>query len=199
MARLGKLMKKPFMRFTPKAIIRYLMYLPLNFVPVVGTVIFLVLQGRKTGPMSHARYFQLKKMSAHQQSEFVEQRRGAYTRYVQNDCSYHFQDGADIRCLATELRRRSLRWFLSSVSCLHSPTPAVLHFGLQISRRSGALRLDCEGKLLLQPKTSERVRRRMSFRVDDPREASAVRAMPNIWISMPEPPYLVSRNTYIVF
>lgn len=81
MARLGKMIKKPFMRFTPKAIIRYFMYLPLNFIPVVGTVIFLVLQGRKFGPNSHARYFQLKKMSGHQQSEFVEKRKAAYTSF----------------------------------------------------------------------------------------------------------------------
>jgi hypothetical protein len=58
------------------------MYLLLNFIPVVGTVIFLVLQGRKFGPQAHARYFQLKKMSNHRQREFVEQRRGAYTRYI---------------------------------------------------------------------------------------------------------------------
>lgn len=82
MARLGKLLKKPLLRFTPDAIIRYFMYLPLNFIPAVGTVIFLILQGRKFGPLSHARYFQLKRMSNHQQSEFVEQRRGAYTRSV---------------------------------------------------------------------------------------------------------------------
>jgi hypothetical protein len=79
-ARLGKLIKKPFARFTPKALIRYLMYLPLNFIPVVGTVLFVILQGRKAGPAAHARYFQLKKMSAHQREEFVEQRKAAYTR-----------------------------------------------------------------------------------------------------------------------
>ncbi|KIW04704.1 uncharacterized protein PV09_04437 [Verruconis gallopava] len=81
MARLGKVMKKPFARFTPKAIIRYFMYLPLNFIPVVGTVIFLVLQGRKFGPQAHARYFQLKKMSNHRREEFVEQRKAAYTSF----------------------------------------------------------------------------------------------------------------------
>jgi hypothetical protein len=57
------------------------MYLPLNFIPVVGTVIFIILQGRKFGPTAHARYFQLKKMNKHRQDEFIEQRRGAYTRY----------------------------------------------------------------------------------------------------------------------
>jgi hypothetical protein len=80
MARLGKLIKKPFARFTPKALIRYLMYLPLNFIPVVGTVLFIILQGRKSGPAAHARYFQLKKMSAHEKEEFVEKRKAAYTR-----------------------------------------------------------------------------------------------------------------------
>jgi len=81
MGRLGKLIKKPFMQFTPKAIIRYLMYLPLNFIPVVGTVIFIILQGRKTGPSAHARYFQLKKMTKHRQEEFIEERKGAYTSF----------------------------------------------------------------------------------------------------------------------
>lgn len=33
MSRLGKVIKNPFSKFTPKAIIRYVMYLPLNFIP----------------------------------------------------------------------------------------------------------------------------------------------------------------------
>lgn len=45
MAKLGTLVKKPFAKFTPKAFIRYLMYLPLNFIPVVGSVLFVILQG----------------------------------------------------------------------------------------------------------------------------------------------------------
>ena len=32
-SRLGKIIKSPFSKFTPKAIIRYVMYLPLNFIP----------------------------------------------------------------------------------------------------------------------------------------------------------------------
>jgi len=85
MARLGKLVKKPFAKFTPKALIRYFMYLPLNFIPIVGTVLFVILQGRKFGPQAHARYFQLKQMSAHQKQEFVEKRKAAYTRYILPD------------------------------------------------------------------------------------------------------------------
>lgn len=47
-AKLGKILRSPFDKFSPKAIIRYLMYLPLNFIPVVGTVIFIGLQGANT-------------------------------------------------------------------------------------------------------------------------------------------------------
>jgi len=54
-AKLGKLIKSPFEKFTPKALIRYVMYLPLNFIPLVGTVIFVLLQGRTRGNSVHAR------------------------------------------------------------------------------------------------------------------------------------------------
>jgi hypothetical protein len=77
---MGKIMSKPFARFTPKAIIRYFMYLPLNFIPVVGTVLFVILQGRKFGPTAHARYFQLKQMSKREKGEFIDKRKAAYTR-----------------------------------------------------------------------------------------------------------------------
>jgi hypothetical protein len=38
-ARLGKLMKKPFAKMSPAALIRSVLYLPLNFIPVVGTLV----------------------------------------------------------------------------------------------------------------------------------------------------------------
>ena len=59
-ARLGKLVSKPFQKFTPSAIIRYLMYMPLNFIPIVGTAIFVLLRAKNYGPTLHDRYFQLK-------------------------------------------------------------------------------------------------------------------------------------------
>lgn len=80
-ARLGKLVKKPFQKFTPSAVIRYFIYLPLNFIPVVGTVIFVLLQGKRSGPAAHARYFQLKGWSKSQQEAFVAQNRGGYTSF----------------------------------------------------------------------------------------------------------------------
>ncbi|KAF1965093.1 hypothetical protein BU23DRAFT_585202 [Bimuria novae-zelandiae CBS 107.79] len=81
MARLGKISRKPFEKWSPKAIIRYFMYLPLNMIPVVGTVLFVILQGRKFGPTAHARYFQLKKMDKRQKEEFIEARKAAYTSF----------------------------------------------------------------------------------------------------------------------
>lgn len=80
-ARLGKLVSTPFQKFTPSALIRYLMFLPLNFIPVVGTAVFVTLQGRRVAPSLHERYFQLKGMGKVQRDEFVEARKGAYTRY----------------------------------------------------------------------------------------------------------------------
>lgn len=80
MAKLGKLIKKPFAKFAPKAIIRYLMYLPLNFIPIVGTVMFVILQGRRAGPVAHTRYFQLKEWNGAQREKHIEQHKAAYTR-----------------------------------------------------------------------------------------------------------------------
>jgi hypothetical protein len=55
MAKMGKLLKSPFEKFTPKSLIRYVMYLPLNFIPVVGTVLFVLLQGKSRGNSVHTR------------------------------------------------------------------------------------------------------------------------------------------------
>lgn len=79
--KLGKLASKPFAKFTPAAIIRYFMYLPLNFIPIVGTVLFVILQGRKFGPTAHARYFQLKQMKKEEKDQFVEKRKAAYASF----------------------------------------------------------------------------------------------------------------------
>lgn len=80
-ARLGKLIKTPFAKFSPNAIVRYLLYLPLNFIPVVGTVIFILLQGKRAGPAAHTRYFQLKEWSQRQRQLHIEENRGGYTSF----------------------------------------------------------------------------------------------------------------------
>ncbi|KAI1417159.1 hypothetical protein F5Y13DRAFT_81054 [Hypoxylon sp. FL1857] len=79
--RLGKILKNPFTKFTPKALVRYIMYLPLNFIPIVGTVIFILLQGRARGTSVHGRYFQLKGWSSTQQRDWLERHTGPYTTF----------------------------------------------------------------------------------------------------------------------
>ncbi|KAH6665444.1 hypothetical protein B0J14DRAFT_232201 [Halenospora varia] len=81
MAKLGKLVKSPFQKFTPKAIIRYVMYLPLNFIPVVGTVIFVLIQGKGRGNIVHDRYFQLKKWNNAQRQEWLKENTAPYTAF----------------------------------------------------------------------------------------------------------------------
>ncbi|KAI1423910.1 hypothetical protein F5Y12DRAFT_785731 [Xylaria sp. FL1777] len=80
-ARLGKIIKNPFSKFTPKAIIRYVIYLPLNFIPVVGTVVFIIIQGRTRGKLVHGRYFQLKGWSSSQQQDWLQKHVGPYTTF----------------------------------------------------------------------------------------------------------------------
>lgn len=81
LGRLGKAAKKPFTKLTLRSLVSYFVWLPLNFIPVVGTVVFIFVQGRKLGPGYHARYFQLKNYSAVQRITFVEQNKPAYIGY----------------------------------------------------------------------------------------------------------------------
>ncbi|KAI1823662.1 hypothetical protein F4861DRAFT_509308 [Xylaria intraflava] len=80
-ARLGKVMKNPFSKFTATGLIRYVMYLPLNFIPVLGTIFFIVLQGRQRGTSAHGRYFQLKGWSSSRQRDWLERHSSPYTAF----------------------------------------------------------------------------------------------------------------------
>ncbi|KAJ5281019.1 hypothetical protein N7478_006391 [Penicillium angulare] len=80
-ARLGKLFSKPFSNFKPQALLRSLIFLPLNLIPVVGTVLYILVQGKRVGPGLHARYFQLKGWNSLEREEWVEKNRGAYTGF----------------------------------------------------------------------------------------------------------------------
>jgi hypothetical protein len=48
-------------------------------IPVVGTVLYIAVQGKKVGPGLHARYFQLKGWDSVQRDEWVAKNRAAYT------------------------------------------------------------------------------------------------------------------------
>ncbi|KAL4901459.1 hypothetical protein BDW74DRAFT_170169 [Aspergillus multicolor] len=81
MGRLGKMVKRPFGDGSGviRGMVRSLIMLPLNFIPVVGTVLFVYVSGKKVGPGLHERYFQLRGLNAQERGEFVARRRGAYT------------------------------------------------------------------------------------------------------------------------
>ena len=79
MARLGKVISRPLERFTPQAIFRSLLYLPLNLIPVVGTILYIAVQGKRVGPQMHTRYFELKGWNAREREEWIGKHRGAYT------------------------------------------------------------------------------------------------------------------------
>ncbi|KAL0937993.1 uncharacterized protein CTRU02_207724 [Colletotrichum truncatum] len=81
MQKLGKILKNPFERFSPKALIRYLVYLPLNFIPIVGTGIFILLQGRLTRTSCTDWYFQLKNWSASRRADWLKKNTGPYTAF----------------------------------------------------------------------------------------------------------------------
>lgn len=81
MERLGKVVRSPFERFSVKAVIRYFMYLPLNFIPVVGTLVFIAIQGRNRGKTVHSRYFQLKKWSVSRQTDWLRIHVAPYTAF----------------------------------------------------------------------------------------------------------------------
>ncbi|PYH40580.1 uncharacterized protein BP01DRAFT_351110 [Aspergillus saccharolyticus JOP 1030-1] len=81
--RLGGRLKHPIEKLSPQVLVRSLLYLPLNFVPVVGTIAYVYLQGKRVGPVAHGRYFQLKGWGRKEREAWVEGqgRRGAYTAF----------------------------------------------------------------------------------------------------------------------
>ncbi|KAM0751609.1 hypothetical protein T439DRAFT_324796 [Meredithblackwellia eburnea MCA 4105] len=79
---LGKSLLRPISsRFSTEGLIRYIVTLPLNAIPAVGTLFFLGYNGQTAGPAYHGRYFALKGMSKQERNTFVQQRRGAYTSF----------------------------------------------------------------------------------------------------------------------
>ncbi|KAJ7716659.1 hypothetical protein DFH07DRAFT_862004 [Mycena maculata] len=68
-------------RLSKEGMLRYIVSLPLNLVPMVGTVLFLLYNGSKAGPTFHTRYFQAKGMLPATRQAFVDKRKGAYTAF----------------------------------------------------------------------------------------------------------------------
>ncbi|KZT07247.1 uncharacterized protein LAESUDRAFT_725152 [Laetiporus sulphureus 93-53] len=72
---------KPLQILSKDGLFKYLLTLPLNFVPAVGTALFLMYNGYNEGPGWHSHYFQLKGFSKNQRASFVERRRAQYTAF----------------------------------------------------------------------------------------------------------------------
>ncbi|KAJ3033221.1 hypothetical protein HDV00_006575 [Rhizophlyctis rosea] len=79
--RLGKKVKGTVNKLSVEGLLQYLITLPLNFIPVVGNIVFLVINGSKSATGLHARYFQLKGFTLEEAKRFVDDRRGAYTGF----------------------------------------------------------------------------------------------------------------------
>ncbi|KAL4872408.1 hypothetical protein BDV12DRAFT_162156 [Aspergillus spectabilis] len=79
--RLGKMVKKPFGDGLgiARGFVRWIAMLPLNFIPVVGTVAYIYVAGKRAGPGLHERYFQLRGLSGSEKESWVQGRRGGYT------------------------------------------------------------------------------------------------------------------------
>jgi len=79
--RMGTRLSKPLSRFSAASIARYIISLPLNFVPGLGTALFLLFNGSRAGPSYHNRYFELKKLSSDKREAFVKKNSGSYTAF----------------------------------------------------------------------------------------------------------------------
>ncbi|KAE8549638.1 hypothetical protein EYB25_008160 [Talaromyces marneffei] len=66
---------------TLDSLIRSLLYLPLNFIPVVGTFAFLALKGKRMGRNALDRYFELKGYSASEREEWLKAHEGDYISF----------------------------------------------------------------------------------------------------------------------
>ncbi|THH00595.1 hypothetical protein EW026_g1965 [Hermanssonia centrifuga] len=77
----GNALVRPLQALSREGIVRYIITLPLNLIPVIGTVGFLFINGHRAGPGWHSRYFQLKGFDKAQRQSFVAKRRPAYTAF----------------------------------------------------------------------------------------------------------------------
>lgn len=81
--RLGKpIISAVYAPFSLRQIVEFILLLPLNFIPVAGTPMFLILTGYRAGPFHHWRYFALLDLNKKQRNERIRQRQLQYTWYV---------------------------------------------------------------------------------------------------------------------
>ncbi|KAL4963554.1 EI24 domain-containing protein [Aspergillus stella-maris] len=67
--------------FSLRQILEFIVLLPLNFIPVAGTPMFLILTGYRGGPFHHWRYFQLLDLTKQERKERARKRQLQYTTF----------------------------------------------------------------------------------------------------------------------
>lgn len=65
--------------FSFRQIFEFVIFLPINFVPVIGVPVFLLLTGYRAGPFHHWRLFALRGYDKKQRKAFVRRRQLKYT------------------------------------------------------------------------------------------------------------------------
>lgn len=65
--------------FSVRQILEFIIFLPLNLIPVAGTPMFLVITGYRAGPLHHWRYFKLLDLTKKEKKAFIRKRHLRYT------------------------------------------------------------------------------------------------------------------------
>lgn len=65
--------------FSFRQIAEFIIFLPLNLIPVAGTPMFLIMTGYRAGPLQHWRYFKLLDFTKKERNAFIRKRRLRYT------------------------------------------------------------------------------------------------------------------------
>ena len=65
--------------FSFRQIFEFIIFLPLNFIPIAGTPIFLILTGYRAGPFQHWRYFKLLGLTRKERNTLIKKRKLQYT------------------------------------------------------------------------------------------------------------------------
>lgn len=68
--------------FSFRQIAEFILFLPLNLIPLVGTPAFLILTGARAGPLHHWRYFKLRGLTKKERNNEIRTRREKYTWYT---------------------------------------------------------------------------------------------------------------------
>ncbi|CZT50018.1 uncharacterized protein RSE6_10936 [Rhynchosporium secalis] len=65
--------------FSFRQIAEFVLFLPLNLIPIIGTPFFLVLTGARAGPFHHYRYFKLRGLTKKEKKDEISKRKWKYT------------------------------------------------------------------------------------------------------------------------